>query len=110
DSSFEVTEETANRSSCFIASSTGGLTRYQEYIELIYTTDDSRKMTPFAIPMLIVNAGNNLITMMTGAKGPSAVQVSACATGANNIGHAFDLIRAGRIDRALAGCSDYPIT
>ena len=87
-----------------------GLKRYQEYIELIYTTEDPRKMTPFAIPMLIVNAGNNLITMMTGAKGPSAVQVSACATGADNIGHAFDLIRAGRIDRALAGCSDYPIT
>ena len=110
DSGFEVIEETADRSSVFIASSTGGLKRYQEYIELIYTTEDPRKMTPFAIPMLIVNAGNNLIGMMTGAKGPSAVQVSACATGADNIGHAFDLIRAGRIDRALAGCSDYPIT
>lgn len=110
DSGFEVTEETAHKSSTLIASSTGGLRRYQEYIELIYDTNDPRKMTPFAIPMLVVNAGNNLITMMTGAKGPSAVQVSACATGADNIGHAFDLIRAGRIDRALAGCSDYPIT
>lgn len=110
DSGFEVTDETANRSSTFIASSTGGLRRYQEYIELIYTTKDPRKMSPFAIPMLIVNAGNNVIGMMTGAKGPSQVQVSACATGADNIGHAFDLIRAGRIDRALAGCSDYPIT
>ncbi|MEM9951018.1 MAG: beta-ketoacyl-ACP synthase II [Chloroflexota bacterium] len=110
DSNFVVTEETANRSSTFIASSTGGLKRYQQYIELIYDTDDPRKMTPFAIPMLIVNAGNNLIAMAVGAKGPSAVQVSACATGADNIGHAFDLIRAGRIDRALAGCSDYPIT
>lgn len=110
DSGFEVTEATANRSSTLIASSTGGLKRYQQYIELIYDTDDPRKMTPFAIPMLIVNAGNNLIAMMTGAKGPSAVQVSACATGADNIGHAFNLIRAGRIDRALAGCADYPIT
>ncbi len=110
DSGFEVTEETAHKSSTLIASSTGGLRRYQEYIELIYTTNDPRKMTPFAIPMLVVNAGNNLIAMMTGAKGPSAVQVSACATGADNIGHAFDLIRAGRIDRAIAGCSDYPIT
>lgn len=110
DSGFEVTEENANRASTFIASSTGGLKRYQEYMELIYTTKDPRKMTPFAIPMLIVNAGNNLISMMTGAKGPSQVLVSACATGADNIGHAFDLIRAGRIDRALAGCSDYPIT
>lgn len=110
DSGFEVTEETAHQSSVMIASSTGGLKRYQEYITLINETGDPRKMTPFAIPMLVVNAGNNLIAMMTGAMGPSAVQVSACATGADNIGHAFDLIRAGRIDRALAGCSDYPIT
>lgn len=110
DANFVITEETANRSSTFIASSTGGLKRYQQYIELIYDTDDPRKMTPFAIPMLIVNAGNNLIAMAVGARGPSAVQVSACATGADNIGHAFDLIRAGRIDRALAGCADYPIT
>ncbi|MGJ3237812.1 MAG: beta-ketoacyl-ACP synthase II [Anaerolineae bacterium] len=110
DANFTVTSANADRTSTFIASSTGGLKRYQEYIELIHETDDPRKMTPFAIPMLIVNAGNNLISMMLGAKGPSAVQVSACATGADNIGHAFDLIRAGRIDRALAGCADYPIT
>ncbi|MEL7436365.1 MAG: beta-ketoacyl-ACP synthase II [Chloroflexota bacterium] len=110
DSGFEVTDETAHKSSVLIASSTGGLKRYQQYITLIHETGNPRKMTPFAIPMLVVNAGNNIVAMMTGAMGPSAVQVSACATGADNIGQAFDLIRAGRIDRALAGCSDYPIT
>jgi 3-oxoacyl-[acyl-carrier-protein] synthase II len=110
DSGLEVTEEMANKTSVFVSSSTGGLKRYQEYITLINETGDPRKMSPFAIPMLIVNAGNNLVAMMLNAKGPSAVQVSACATGADNVGYAFDLIRAGRIDRALAGCSDYPIT
>jgi beta-ketoacyl-acyl-carrier-protein synthase II len=110
DAHLELTEEMRPRTSAFVASSTGGLKRYQEYIELIYETEDPRKMTPYAIPMLVVNAGNNLVAMMLNATGPSAVQVSACATGADNLGHAFDLIRAGRIDRAIAGCSDYPIT
>ena len=110
DSGFEPSEELANKTSVFVSSSTGGLKRYQEYITLINETDDPRKMSPFAIPMLVVNAGNNLVAMTMNAKGPSAVLVSACATGADNIGFAFDLIRSGRIDRALAGCSDYPIT
>jgi 3-oxoacyl-[acyl-carrier-protein] synthase II len=110
DAKLELTEEMRPRTSAFIASSTGGLKRYQEFIELIYDTGDPRKMTPYAIPMLVVNAGNNLVAMMLNAQGPSAIQVSACATGADNVGHAFDLIRAGRIDRAIVGCSDYPIT
>jgi 3-oxoacyl-[acyl-carrier-protein] synthase II len=110
DAHLELSEEMCPRTSALVASSTGGLKRYQEYIELIHDTGDPRKMTPYAIPMLVVNAGNNLVAMMLHATGPSAVQVSACATGGDNIGHAFDLIRAGRIDRAIAGCSDYPIT
>ena len=109
NSGLQITEENANRTSVFIASSTGGLKRYQEYIDLLRATDDPRKMTPFAIPMLIVNAGNNVVAIMIGAKGPSQVLVSACATGADNIGYAYNLIQSGRIDQALAGCADYPV-
>jgi 3-oxoacyl-[acyl-carrier-protein] synthase II len=108
-SGFEITEENASRTSMFIASSTGGLKSYAEYIDLLRETGNPRKMTPFAIPMLIVNAGNNVVAIQTGATGPSQVLVSACATGADNIGYATTLIKSGRIDRALAGCSDYPI-
>lgn len=109
DSGFEITEENASRTSMFVASSTGGLKRYAEYIDLLRETGNPRKMTPFAIPMLLVNAGNNVVAIQTGATGPSQVLVSACATGADNIGYAYTLIKAGRIDRVLAGCSDYPI-
>jgi beta-ketoacyl-acyl-carrier-protein synthase II len=110
NSGLEISQENASRSSTFVASSTGGLKSYEEYIDLIRATGDPRKMTPFAIPMLIVNAGNNVVAIKIGAMGPSQVLVSACATGADNIGYAAMLIKAGRIDRALAGCSDYPIT
>jgi 3-oxoacyl-[acyl-carrier-protein] synthase II len=109
NSGFEITEENATRTSMFIASSTGGLKSYAEYIDLLRETGNPRKMTPFAIPMLIVNAGNNVVAIQTGATGPSQILVSACATGADNIGYATTLIKSGRIDRALAGCSDYPI-
>lgn len=108
-SGFEVTEETADRSSVIISSATGGMHSFQEYSHLIYETDNPRKMTPFAIPMLVANGGGDVVAIMTGASGPSAPLVSACATGADCIGYAFQLIRMGRVDRALAGAGDYPI-
>jgi 3-oxoacyl-[acyl-carrier-protein] synthase II len=108
-SGFEVNEDKRHKTSVIVASSTGGLKSYAEYIDLIRETGNPRKMTPFAIPMLVVNAGGNIVSMMMGAMGPSAPVVSACATGGDNIGYAFHLIRSGRIDNALAGCADYPI-
>lgn len=109
-SGFQVTDEhDGNKSSVIIGSSTGGLQSFMEYAEIIRDTGNPRKMTPFAIPMLVVNGASNVVSIMTGAAGPSATPTSACATGADCISLAFDLIRAGRIDRAMAGCGDYPI-
>ncbi|MCU0511259.1 MAG: beta-ketoacyl-ACP synthase II [Anaerolineae bacterium] len=108
-SGFEIKESERQRSSAVVGSSTGGLKSYQEYSAIIHETGNPRKMTPFGIPMLVVNAGSNVVSIMTGACGPSCIPVSACASGADCIGYAFDMIRHGRIDRALAGCGDFPI-
>lgn len=110
NSGFEIkNEDEANKSSVIIGSSTGGLKSFIEYDEIIRESNNPRKMTPFAIPMLVVNGASNVISIETGAAGPSATPASACATGADCINLTFDLIRSGRIDRALAGCGDYPI-
>lgn len=104
-----VTEEMAPKTSSIVASSTGGLKSYQIYMDIIWETGNPRKMTPFGIPMVVPNAGSNIVALEFGAQGPSSVVVSACATGADSIGTAFDLIRSGRIDRAITGCGDFPI-
>lgn len=109
NSGFAIKDGERSRSSAVVGSSTGGLKSFQEYSELIHETNNPRKMTPFGIPMLVVNAGSNVVSIMTGACGPSCVPVSACASGADCIGFAFEQIRSGRIDRALAGCGDFPI-
>src|SRR5690606_26906380 len=67
------------------------------------------RISPFSIPMLIVDGGNNHTAIEIGATGSSYVPISACATGADCIGLAADQIRLGRIDQALAGCGDSPI-
>lgn len=104
-----LTSEERRRMSVVIGSAIGGMQTYAEYIEVINTTGNPRKVTPFGITMAIPDGASNIVSVMAGAGGPSCVPVSACATGADCIGYAFDLIKAGRIDRALAGAAEYPV-
>ncbi len=108
-SGLEIKESERSRSSVVIGSSVGGVGSYNTHAELLFEFSEPRRITPFGIPMLMANGGSALVSIMIGAQGPSSVPVSACATGADCIGHAFDLIRAGRVDRALTGCGEAPI-
>lgn len=104
-----VNDENRDRTGVIVGASVGGVESYFEQARLYFDTGDPRRVTPFGIPMLMVNGGSDLLSIETGATGPSYVPISACATGADCIGHALDLIRAGRIDQALAGCAEAPI-
>lgn len=105
----EIPRELHRRTSVVIGSAVGGMRTYYENILLLEETNDPRRVTPFGITMVIADGGSNIMSVQVGAGGPSCVPVSACATGADCIGYAYDLIKAGRIDRALAGASEYPI-
>ncbi len=107
---FELnTEEDRARTSVIVGSSVGGIESFDVQTRLVIETGDLRRVTPFGIPQLMVNGGSNKISIMLGAHGPSYTPTSACATGADCIGHAFDLIRMGRVDRVVTGCSESPI-
>ncbi|MBZ0292870.1 MAG: beta-ketoacyl-ACP synthase II [Anaerolineae bacterium] len=108
-SGLELREEQYSRTGVIVGSAVGGVESYFEQAQVLFETHDPRRITPFGIPMLMVNGGSDIVSIMTGATGPSYTPISACATGADCIGHAFDLIRLGRIDQALAGCGEAPI-
>ncbi|MFN8529831.1 MAG: beta-ketoacyl-ACP synthase II, partial [Anaerolineae bacterium] len=97
------------RTGVLIGSSVGGIGSYYENALVLFETGDPRRISPFGIPMILVDGGSNLVSIEVGAWGPSATPISACATGADCIGHAYNLIKAGRLDQALAGCGDAPI-
>ncbi len=109
-SGFAVRDERESvRTSIVIGSSVGGIESYYENAFDLFKTDDPRRISPFGIPMILVDGGSNLVSIELNACGPSATPISACATGADCIGHAYMLIKSGRIDQALAGCGDAPI-
>lgn len=108
-SGLEVSEEQRARTGAIVGASVGGVESYYEQAQVLFESEDPRRITPFGIPMLMVNGGSDLVSIAIGATGPSYTPISACATGGDCIGHAYDLIRFGRLDRALAGCGEAPI-
>jgi 3-oxoacyl-[acyl-carrier-protein] synthase II len=66
-------------------------------------TSGPRRMLPLTVPLMIPNEASGNVSMIFGAKGPALTQVTACASGADALGGALDLIRAGRSDVLIAG-------
>ena len=68
------------------------------------------RLSPMLIPMLIANEAAGNVSITLGLKGVSHTLSTACASGTDGIGHALDMIRAGRADVVLAGGTEATIT
>ncbi len=75
-----------------------------------YIAAGPRRISPFFIPMLIPDIAAGQISIKYGLRGPNYSVVSACATGNNNIGDAFMLIKLGHADAILTGGSEASIS
>lgn len=109
DAKLQITPQLALRSGVWIGSGIGGI----ETIEKQHDALQSRGLSgvsPFFIPMLIPNMAAGQVAIQLGLKGPSACTVTACASGTNSIGEAFNLIRLGKAEVMLAGGSEACIT
>ncbi len=87
----------------------GGLETFQKQTS-IHLDKGPRRISPFFIPMMIPDIASGHISMKYGFRGPNYCIVSACATGNNNIGDAFMLIRQGQADAILSGGSEASVT
>jgi 3-oxoacyl-[acyl-carrier-protein] synthase II len=67
------------------------------------------RLSPYTVPMLMPNGSAGWIAIELGARAEVHTTVSACASGAEAIGYAIDMIRAGRADVVLAGGTEAAI-
>ncbi len=104
-----ITEKSAPRIGALISSAIGGLHSLQDAI-LTNHTEGPRRVSPFLIPMLMANGGAGMTAIEFGIKGPCFSVASACASGADGIGMALMMLRAGMIDAAVTGASESTIT
>ncbi|MGD8352111.1 MAG: beta-ketoacyl-ACP synthase II, partial [Nitrospirota bacterium] len=109
DSGLEITEANAERTGVIVGSGMGGLSTIEKTLQT-YLEKGPRRITPFFIPMVIINLASGHISMHFGAKGPNSAAVTACATGTNSIGDAFRLIQMGYADAMIAGGSEAAIS
>jgi 3-oxoacyl-[acyl-carrier-protein] synthase II len=69
----------------------------------------ARRVNPFTVPMLMPNAASGVVSIRFSALGPSFATVSACASAADAIGTALDMIRSGRAKVMITGGSEAAI-
>lgn len=93
----------------FISSGIGGLQVFETEHEKLLNKGP-RRVSPFAIPMMIANMATAHVSMAFGLKGESYAPVSACASGTQAVGEAMRAIRHGYLDAAVAGGAEACIT
>jgi 3-oxoacyl-[acyl-carrier-protein] synthase II len=102
DAALDPAKLESTRFGVYIGSGIGGITTLIEGEETRRTKGVDR-VSPFVVPMLIINMASGLVSMRFGAKGPNSSVVTACATGNHAIGDAYKIIERGDADVMIAG-------
>jgi 3-oxoacyl-[acyl-carrier-protein] synthase II len=109
DSGLEITARNSEGVGVIVGSGIGGL-RTIEHYHSVFLEKGPKRITPFFIPMLVINLASGQISIKFGAKGPNSAVATACATGTHAIGDAFRLIQRGEADAMIAGGAEAVIT
>ncbi|HET6446434.1 MAG TPA: beta-ketoacyl-ACP synthase II [candidate division Zixibacteria bacterium] len=109
ESGLEITDENRERVGIYIGTGVGGIRTLVEQ-EHVRQEQGTRRLSPFAIAMIMPNGAAGLMAIDHGIHGPSNTIATACAAGNDAIGHAFKAIRAGELDAAICGGSESIIT
>jgi 3-oxoacyl-[acyl-carrier-protein] synthase II len=92
-----------------IGSGIGGMETFEDQHRVLLEKGPGR-VSPFFIPMMIIDLAAGQVSIRHGFKGPNFATVSACASGAHAIGEALRLIRAGDADVIVTGGSESTVT
>ena len=109
DSGLTVTEENAERIGVHLGAGIGGISTIEDTTRLV-AERGPRRVSPFYIPMAIINMISGDLSVMYGFKGPNLAMVTACATATHGIGDAARLIEYGDADVMIAGGAEAGIT
>jgi beta-ketoacyl-acyl-carrier-protein synthase II len=107
-SGLEINEANSGRTGVLVSSAIGGIKSLQDAV-ITNHTEGPRRVSPFLIPMLMPNGAAGMIAIDFKIQGPCFSVASACASGADGIGTALLMLKAGMIDAALAGAAEMTI-
>ncbi|HXV99774.1 MAG TPA: beta-ketoacyl-ACP synthase II, partial [Anaerolineae bacterium] len=98
-------DENRERIGVIFGTGVGGI---QTLVEQDRTARDQgiRRISPFAITMIMPNGAAGMLAIDYGIQGPSSTITTACAAGSDAVGHAFRAIQYGEVDAVLTGGSE----
>ncbi|MEW6103230.1 MAG: beta-ketoacyl-ACP synthase II [bacterium] len=109
DSGISLSQEDLRRIGVLVGSGIGGLD-VLEREHSVLLKDGSKRVSPFLIPMMIIDMASGVISIKFGFSGPNLAIATACATSTHTIGEAFRLIQYGSADVMVCGGCEGAIT
>lgn len=109
DSGLDLNRVDPDQVGVFLGSGIGGLYTTEEQHKILLSRGPGR-LSPFMIPMLILNMASGLFSMYRGLRGPNLATCSACATASHAIGEAWRTVKMGDAQVMFAGGSEATIT
>ena len=104
----DINSGNSTRIGVMIASGIGGIITISNQLEVLAEKGPNR-VSPFFVPMMLPDMASGQVSMTIGARGPSIATVSACASGADSIGAAFNQLQSEDLDIIIAGGTEASI-
>ncbi len=109
DAGFELAKEDLTKFGVILGSGMGGMTEVEAQ-EIVIREKGPRRVSPFFVPKLMINAIGAEISIRYGFQGPNFITASACASSAHAIAQALRAIQYGEADVMITGGSEAVIT
>ncbi len=109
DSGLDMASEDPYRVGVVVASGIGGIRILEDQAKLAQEKGLNR-VSPFFVPMMIIDMAAGDLSIRHGLKGPNYATVSACASAGHALLDSFNLIQLGYADVMVSGGSEAPIT
>ncbi len=102
DAGLTTNDGLAHRTAVIIGSGIGGIGTVTEQTLVLHQRGPGR-VSPFLIPMILPDTAAGMVALEFGFKGPNMAITSACASGTNAIGEAYEMVRRGAAEVAICG-------
>ncbi|MEZ5357647.1 MAG: beta-ketoacyl-ACP synthase II [Candidatus Zixiibacteriota bacterium] len=109
DAGLKTADLDLDRCGVIIGSGIGGIKTWEEQHQALLEKGP-RRVSPFFIPMMIIDMCAGLVAMRFEFRGPNYATVSACASAAHAITDAFRIIQRGDADVMITGGSEAAMT
>ena len=105
----EITPNNQNDVGVIVGSGVGGLDTLSRQIKVMLEKGPD-KVSPFLVPMMAPNMGSAQVSITIGARGPNYGTTSACSSGSDAVGVAYEVVKHGNAQVMIAGGSEALVT